>query len=109
MWFVKIALLWDWSPEQISYIAKSLTLKVSHEWICRYVLKDKMQGGTLYQYLRQGHKKYRKGKQAIRGKIRHCVFIDECPNYINDKSRLGDWEADLVLGKQGTGAIVTLA
>ncbi|UJF17072.1 hypothetical protein L0B53_03825 [Vibrio sp. SS-MA-C1-2] len=68
-----------------------------------------MQGGTLYQHLRQGHKKYRKGKQSIRGKIRHCVFIDECPNYINDKSHLGDWKAYWVLGKQETGAIVTLA
>ncbi|NJD86296.1 IS30 family transposase, partial [Candidatus Erwinia dacicola] len=25
-----------------------------------------------------------------------------------ERSRVGDWEADLVLGKQGTGAIVTL-
>ena len=109
IWFVEMALLWDWSPEQISNIAKSLNLKVSHEWIYRYVLKDKIEGGTLYQHLRQGHKKYRKGKQSVRGKIRNCVSIDERPSYINDKSRLGDWEADLVLGQQGTGAIVTLA
>ena len=61
IWFVEMALLWDWSPEQISNIAKSLNLKVSHEWIYRYVLKDKIEGGTLYQHLRQGHKKYREG------------------------------------------------
>ncbi len=28
---------------------------------------------------------------------------------VDERSRLGDWEADLVLGAQGTGAIVTLA
>lgn len=28
---------------------------------------------------------------------------------VDERSRLGDWEADLVLGKQGTGVIVTLA
>ncbi|UJF17074.1 hypothetical protein L0B53_03835 [Vibrio sp. SS-MA-C1-2] len=31
IWFVEMALLWNWSPEQISHIAKSLNLKVSHE------------------------------------------------------------------------------
>ncbi|NJD86239.1 hypothetical protein EWM60_18390, partial [Candidatus Erwinia dacicola] len=30
------------------------------------------------------------------------------PAMVDERSRVGDWEADLVLGKQGTGAIVTL-
>jgi transposase, IS30 family len=62
--FVEQALSWRWSPEQISAIGKRIGLRVNHEWIYRYVATDKALGGQLYRYLRQGHKRYRKGSTS---------------------------------------------
>ena len=70
--------------------------------------RDKANGGTLYRHLRQGHKRYRKGKNSKRSVIPNPVSIDERPAIVNERSRVGDWEVDTVLGKQGSGAIVSL-
>ena len=107
--FVEFALGWKWSPEQISAVATVIGLTVSHEWIYRYVAADKARGGKLYTHLRQGKRRYRKGYGQKRGRIPDAVSIELRPAIVNERSRLGDWEADLVLGKQGTGTIVTLA
>ena len=43
----------DWSPEQISlWLKKYKKIRVSHEWIYQYILKDKSQAGDLYTHLR---------------------------------------------------------
>lgn len=81
---------------------------VSHEWIYGYVERDKLQGGKLYKQLRQSHRRYRKGNGAKRVIIPNRVGIEHRPAIVNKKKRFGDWEADTVLGKQGTGAIVSL-
>ncbi len=107
--FVVFALGWKWSPEQISAVAKVIGLSVSHEWIYQYVMADKVRGGGLFTHLRQGKRRYRKGYGQKRGRIPDAVSIELRPPVVDERSRLGDWEADLVLGKQGTGAIVTLA
>ncbi|MFV4849044.1 IS30 family transposase [Citrobacter freundii] len=107
--FVEFALEWKWSPEQISAVAKLIGLAVSHEWIYQYVFADKTQGGVLYEHLRQGKRRYRKGYGQKRGAIPDAVSIELRPAIVDERGRLGDWEADLVLGKQGNGAIVTLA
>lgn len=107
--FVELALGWNWSPEQISAVAQVMGLSVSHEWIYQYVAADKARGGTLYTHLRQGKRRYRKGYGQKRGGIRDAVSIEQRPAIVDERARVGDWEADLVLGKQGTGAIVTLA
>ena len=107
--FVEFALGWKWSPEQISAVATVIGLTVSHEWIYQYVAADKARGGELYRHLRQGKRRYRKGYGQKRGRIPDAVSIELRPTIVDERGRLGDWEADLVLGKQGTGAIVTLA
>ena len=108
---VKDKLLVDWSPEQISGYGKVNNLfSVSHERIYQYVLADKKAGGNLYLHLRHGKKKYRKryGSPARTSPIKNRVMIDERPNIVNDKTRLGDWEIDTIIGKQHSKAIVTL-
>lgn len=107
--FVDFALEWKWSPEQISAVAVVIGLSVSHEWIYQYIYTDKRHGGELYKHLRQGKRRYRKGYGQKRGRIPDSVSIELRPSVVDERSRLGDWEVDLVLGKQGTGAIVTLA
>ncbi|SIQ40209.1 Transposase and inactivated derivatives, IS30 family [Aeromonas sp. RU39B] len=106
--FVRMALAADWSPEQRSGVGYMIDCPVSHEWIYRYVARDKANGGTLYRHLRQEHKRHRKGKNSKRSVIPNPVSIDERPAVVNERSRVGDWEVDTMLGKQGSGAIASL-
>ena len=109
MQYVEMTLSWLWSPEQISGISKLIGLPVSHEWIYRHIAADKACGGKLYKYLRQGHKHYRKGRNSKRSVIPEPLSIDERPAIVNTRMHFGDWEVDTVLGKHGTGALITLA
>ena len=106
--FVEFGLNEKWSPEQIAGVGRIIGHNVSHEWIYGYVQRDKLDGGKLYKQLRQSHRRYRKGSRAKREIIPNRVGIEQRPAIVDEKKRLGDWEADTVLGKQGTGAIVSL-
>jgi IS30 family transposase len=100
-----------WSPEQISGRLKALDKpSVSHETIYRFLSADKAAGGELYKNLRHQAKSYRKryGKNDYRGIIPNRVDIDERPAIVAEKARLGDWEADTVIGKGHQGGLVTL-
>lgn len=100
----------DWSPEQISgWLAREEGMAISHEWIYRYVYEDKRRGGDLYRHLRcQKPRKKRYGSYDRRGQIRERVSIDERPEVVEARSRVGDWEADTVIGKPGGSVLVTL-
>ncbi|WP_154723811.1 IS30 family transposase [Vibrio cyclitrophicus] len=106
--FIRFLLKADWSPEQISNVLTKAGARVSHEWIYCFVAQDKRQGGKLYRHLRQGHKRYRRGRKDKAPAIKNAVSIDERPQIVDSRARFGDWEIDTVLGKHGTGAIVTL-
>lgn len=106
--FIRLLLETDWSPEQISNVLTRAGSPVSHEWIYRLVASDKRQGGKLYRHLRQGHKRYRRGRNEKAPAIKNAVSIDERPPIVDSRTRFGDWEIDTVLGKHGTGAIVTI-
>ncbi len=82
---------------------------MSHEWIYQYSYKDKQRKGNLWRCLRQSKRRYHKGNGRKRTPIPDAVSIEERPAIIDERSCLGDWKADLVLGQQGTDAIVTLA
>ncbi|QRV22404.1 IS30 family transposase [Marinomonas foliarum] len=106
--FVRILIEFDWSPEQVSHVLTLCGVPVSHEWIYQYINDDKRLKGTLYRLLRQGHKRYRKGKRTKGEAIKNAVSIEERPDIVDTRKRFGDWEIDTVLGKHGTGSIVTL-
>jgi IS30 family transposase len=107
---VERLLLEDWSPEQISnWLRCEEDVYVSPEWIYQYILQDKQTGGDLYKHLRcQKQRKKRYGAPERRGQIKGRVSIDERPDVVNERSRIGDWEADTVIGKQGGAVLVTL-
>ncbi|ROQ25786.1 IS30 family transposase [Gallaecimonas pentaromativorans] len=107
--YVELTLSWQWSPEQISQLSHRISRPVSHEWIYRHVAADKARGGKLYKALRQGHKRYRKGRHPKRAVIAERRSIEERPAIVDSRERFGDWEVDTVLGKQGSGALGTLA
>jgi IS30 family transposase len=99
----------QWSPEQIEGYCKVNNIPmVSHERIYQFVRENKVCGGFLYKHLRH-QLKHRKrpvsGKQqTIKGKI----SIELRGDVINNKERFGDWEIDLIIGKDGKGAILTI-
>jgi len=43
-----------------------------------------------------------------RGFIKNRTGIDDRPTEVDERSRLGDWEIDLVIGKGHSGALVTI-
>ena len=101
----------DWSPEQIAGRLKQQGQEtVSHETIHQYLLKDKRSGGDLSLHLRRHRKKYRKHCGGTGGSsgIPNRVGIEARPEAANRRERLGDWEADTMIGKGHQGALVTL-
>jgi IS30 family transposase len=102
----------EYSPEQISCtMRESVGVSVSHERIYQHIWRDKEHGGDLFKKLRiAGVKKRRKryGKKDWRGKIPNRVDIDQRPEIVGQKTRIGDWEADLVSGAHHRGFLVTL-
>ena len=106
---VELLLRQQWSPEQI---AGRLKLEqqptVSHEWIYRYIYADKQRGGLLYRHLRS-QKKQRKryGGHARHPQIPHRISIEQRPAIVAHKGRLGDWEADLIVGARHKGVILS--
>lgn len=109
--FIRKALIEEqWSPEQIcDRLKHHFNAWVSHEWIYRYILQDKRQGGQLYTHLRTRHKTYRKryGSKARRGYYTGSTNISERPAIANERQRIGDWEIDTVIGKTGQSVLVT--
>jgi len=108
--WVGLLLREEWSPEQISgWLAAEKQIKISHEWIYQAVIDDKSQKGDLYLHLRcQKQRKKRYGAYSYRGQIKERVSIDERPSIVDERSRIGDWEADTVIGRQGGEVLVTL-
>lgn len=99
------------SPEQIAGYAKRKGIKcVSHERIYQHVWRNKKQKGTLYEYLRSQGKAYRKrgASKDKRGQIVDRVGIEQRPKVVEEKTRLGDFEIDLVIGKDHQGALLTI-
>ena len=80
---------------------------VSHEWIYQWIwhmkfsmcqADRKWQG--LYKYLKHGRRYRKRGHvHTKRGNIINRVWIDQRPPIVGTRSRLGDAEADIILGK----------
>jgi len=100
----------DWSPEQIAGRLKlERRALVSHERIYQHVYADKRAGGTLHLCLRcQRQRRKRYGKHSRRGQIAGRVGIEQRPRVVDAKRRVGDWEADTIVGRRGRGAILSL-
>lgn len=101
----------DWSPEQIAgRLKRDNLVSLHHETIYQYILADKQAGGELFKHLRHQNKTYRKryGSAHNRTGIPNRVDIDKRPEIANQRKRIGDWEADTIIGKNHKGAIVTL-
>lgn len=101
-----------WSPEQISrrlYLESGGEQRVSHETIYRYVYKDKRDGGDLHACLRRRHT-YRKRihKYCNRKGWGTRRPIHERPLVVETRSRIGDWEADTIVGRRHQGGLLSM-
>jgi IS30 family transposase len=109
-----------WSPEQISHrIQKDIQESISHEAIYQYIYHQIHQQG--YGYLKPGcqdlrpYLRRRKKRRTHKGQ-RRCqrIFkprgtsINERPQVINQRERLGDWEGDTVASKDNKTGINSL-
>ena len=107
---IETKLCLEWSPEQISgWLLRNQAVRVSHEWIYQYILADKLTGGDLYRHLRcQKKRRKRYGSYDRRGILPNRVSIEERPDIVEQRQRIGDWEVDTIVGKGHHQAIVTL-
>ena len=99
------------SPEQVcTYLHKHHRITLHHSTVYRYLRQDKSNGGTLWQHLRIFSKPYRKryGSTWTGGKVPDRVGIENRPAVVDQKSRIGDWEADTIVGKDQKSALLTL-
>jgi len=99
-----------WSPEQIAgRLRADRILSISHETIYRHIWDDKKKGGSLFLSLRQSGKKRRKryGRYDSRGRLAGKRHISTRPPGAQNRSRLGHWEIDTVVGP-GKPCILTL-
>lgn len=100
----------EWSPEQISAVLRiKHDLSLSFVRIYQYIESDRQNGGKLHTHLRFYGKK-RRAKYGKRSKVRikERVSISERPAIVDEKTRIGDFEIDTIIGKGRQGAITTI-
>ncbi len=101
----------DYSPEQVS-----ATLRIKHSIdisivrIYQYIEEDKLLGGELHTHLRFYHTGHRRAKYGTKykGQIKDRVSISQRPDIVDEKKRIGDFEADTIIGTNRKGAITTV-
>ena len=108
--FAQEMLSQEWSPEQISgHLLASGQDGISPETVYQRVYADKRAGGLLWKKLRsQKMRKKRYGAISRRGIIPNRRSIEERPVIVEQRKRIGDWEADTIIGKNHQQAIVSV-
>lgn len=108
---IRRRLAMDHTPEMIAgcCAAEEITM-VSSEWIYQLIYRDKRQGGALWTHLPQRHKQRRKriNGRSRRGVIPDRVSIHARPAIVEERSRIGDFEVDTIIGKGRTNGVVTV-
>ncbi len=99
----------DYSPEQIvATLAQKHNSSISYVTIYSHIHHDKFRNGTLYLHLRQKGRRRKKYGTGRKNRIKERVSIEQRPSIVDDKIRIGDFEADTIIGKGRQGAIVTI-
>lgn len=104
-----------WTPEQI---AGRLPIdhpgaSITPETIYRYIYSKKGERYKLFKYLPYGKKKRMKQNgrsvQIVNrdGHVPGSISIDLRPEVVSLRSRIGDWESDLMEGKKSDDSIVS--
>ena len=94
-----------WSPEQIK---GRESLEVSVNTIYRAVKFGRLSFEARKHLRRRGKPYKRKARQDGRGHIKDAVSIELRPKEVEQRLDIGNWEIDTVLGKPGSGGLVTV-
>lgn len=106
---IKKYLLKQYSPEQISATIKFKHQKeISYVTIYKYIYINRLAEGDLYKQLRHKGRKRIKYATKRKNRIKDRVSIHKRPSIVDDKTRLGDFEIDTIIGAGRKGAIVTI-
>jgi len=101
----------DYSPEQVSAtLCLKHNINISLVRIYQYIEEDRLSGGELHTHLRFYHTGCRRAKygQKYKGSIQDRVSISKRPDIVKDKTRIGDFETDTIVGANQKGAITTI-
>jgi len=105
----------QWSPEQISARLKyeGASFKISTSTIYRGIYNGKLNrpGDTCLCHRKLRHRgktRHTKNHQENRGKFQISNDISDRPIEAENRVRIGDWEADTVVGVNGKACLVTL-
>lgn len=99
----------EYSPEQIAVtLEMKHTIAISHVTIYTHIHIDKLHNGTLHTHLRQQGRRRKKYGTAHKNRIKERISISQRPSIVDEKVRIGDFEADTIIGKGKQGAIVTI-
>nr|WP_249645678.1 IS30 family transposase [Nocardia sputi] len=110
----------DWSPQQISVWLRRehparLSWHISHETIYQALYNAEKSGlsRTLTKRLRtrRSLRRRRRRRRADARSVRFIApsnLIEARPAIVDQRSRVGDWEGDLIVGARGGSAIATL-
>ncbi len=99
----------EYSPEQISAtLSIKHSITISHVTIYTFIHEDRLHNGTLHTKLRHKGKRRAKYGKGRKNRIPNRVSIEQRPTIVDDKIRVGDFEADTIIGKGRQGAIVTI-
>ncbi len=98
------------SPEQITGgLKRDGHAAPSRTSVYNFILADRRRGGGLYLHLRiNGRRRYRHRSKASRQKLPDRIGIEHRPAVVASRERYGDWEADLIVGCQGGGYLLSL-
>lgn len=107
----------EWSPEQIAAFLRRAFPDRPGWHVCHETIYQALDRGTsglsreLTHRLRTGQplrKRRRRSNQRQVRFIAPAVLIDCRPAVVTERSRVGDWEGDLIVGRASRSAIGTL-
>ena len=104
---VRAGLAHEWSPEQIAgrMEQQDSDLRVSSQTIYTWIQQDEDREHWESMLRQRGRRPRRRKNAATTG---DAARIDQRPEVIEERLRLGDFEGDTVLGPMGTGGLATL-
>lgn len=101
-----------WSPEQIANRLKiDQGVSISTEAIYKYILSMQKRGAELHKLLRHAGRKRKRTKRRSRYwelQVQRRKSIELRPEEATNRQAPGHLERDLMLGKRGTGAVLTI-
>ncbi len=105
------------SPELIAVEWKcrgieGVSLECIYQWIWDCKKSNRRENAPykdLYRFLRHGRRRFKRGNyKNTRGTIKDRVSIEDRPEVVKNRKRLGDVEVDLMMGKDHNSALLVM-